>query len=729
MRDRKMYKVVSLAVAAALVTGMAGYAAGADSVTNLKEVQLQEMSAEAGTETSDTSDIALYEASDEVSNEASGKSIIDNEVEAGKEETVYVLASADGTINKVIVSDWLKNPKNLDLLEDVSELDNIENVKGYESYKINPDNMKIWEAGGNDIYYQGTTNKALPVDVQISYKLDGKAVSAAELAGKSGKVTIRFDYKNNESQTVLIDGKKETIYVPFVMVTGMVVDDSKFTNITVSNGKVINDGDKSIVMALALPGLQESLALSEEKLEIPDYVEITADVKDFSMATTITLATNDVFNSLDLDDINTLEDLQNSLDTLSSSSLALVDGSSALYDGIELLISKSQTLVSGVNDLHTGAGAVNTGAAQISDGATTLSTGVQALDAGIIQLNQGLATLNGSSQDLRDGAAQVFESLLAMADSQLAAAGLSVPKLTIENYKETLNGVLGSLNSDAVYSMAYNTALSQVTEAVNASRPTIRAEVEKAVRAQVLQGVLDSQGLGMTVADYEAAVAAGGVDEATKAAIDGAVDATVAGTDMQAVIDANTEAKVQSLINDNMASADVTAKINAAVAEAQSGAGSIQALIAQLDSYKAFYDGVVAYTQGVDTAYSGSNQLVSGSAELNAGAQNLSAGATTLTAGTNTLYSGMETLKNGTAALVSGENELSDGSEQLMNGMQEFNEKGIQKLVEAFDGDVELLIARIKAIVDVSKDYQTFAGKADDVRGVVKFIYRTDSIE
>lgn len=729
MRDRKMYKVVSLAVAAALVTGMAGYAAGADSVTNLKEVQLQEMSAEAGTETSDTSDIALYEASDEVSNEASGKSIIDNEVEAGKEETVYVLASADGTINKVIVSDWLKNPKNLDLLEDVSELDNIENVKGYESYKINPDNMKIWEAGGNDIYYQGTTNKALPVDVQISYKLDGKAVSAAELAGKSGKVTIRFDYKNNESQTVLIDGKKETIYVPFVMVTGMVVDDSKFTNITVSNGKVINDGDKSIVMALALPGLQESLALSEEKLEIPDYVEITADVKDFSMATTITLATNDVFNSLDLDDINTLEDLQSSLDTLSSSSLALVDGSSALYDGIELLISKSQTLVSGVNDLHTGAGAVNTGAAQISDGATTLSTGVQALDSGIIQLNQGLATLNGSSQDLRDGAAQVFESLLAMADSQLAAAGLSVPKLTIENYKETLNGVLGSLNSDAVYSMAYNTALSQVTEAVNASRPTIRAEVEKAVRAQVLQGVLDSQGLGMTVADYEAAVAAGGVDEATKAAIDGAVDATVAGTDMQAVIDANTEAKVQSLINDNMASADVTAKINAAVAEAQSGAGSIQALIAQLDSYKAFYDGVVAYTQGVDTAYSGSNQLVSGSAELNAGAQNLSAGATTLTAGTNTLYSGMETLKNGTAALVSGENELSDGSEQLMNGMQEFNEKGIQKLVEAFDGDVELLIARIKAIVDVSKDYQTFAGKADDVRGVVKFIYRTDSIE
>ncbi|MCM1082373.1 MAG: hypothetical protein NC428_02760 [Clostridium sp.] len=729
MRDRKKYKVVSLAVAAALITGMAGYAAGAGSVTNLKEVQLQELSAEAGMEVSGTADVSLSRASDEASGETAMESIIDNKAEAGKEETVYVLASADGTINKVIVSDWLKNPKNLDQLEDISELDNIENVKGYESYTINPDNMTIWDAGGNDIYYQGTTNKALPVDVKISYKLDGRAVSATELAGKSGRVTIRFDYKNNESQTVLINGEKETVYVPFVMVTGMVVDDSKFTNITVSNGKIINDGDKSIVMAYALPGLQESLALSEEKLAIPDYVEITADVKDFSMATTITLATNDVFNSLNLDDISTLEDLQASLDTLSDSSLALVDGSSALYDGIKLLVTKSQTLVSGVNDLHTGAGAVNTGASQISTGAAQISTGAQALDAGIVQLNQGLAALSGSSQDLRDGAAQVFDSLLAAADSQLAAAGLSVPKLTIENYKETLSGVLGSLNSDAVYSMAYNTALSQVTDAVNAGRPTIRAEVEKAVRAQVLQGVLDSQGLGMTSADYEAAVSAGLVDDATRTAIDGAVDATVAGADMQAVIDANTEAKVQSLINDNMASSDVTTKINAAVAEAQSGAGSIQALIAQLDSYKAFYDGVVTYTQGVDTAYSGSNQLVSGSAELNAGAQNLSTGASTLTEGTNTLYSGMETLKDGTAALVSGENELSDGSEQLLNGMKEFNEKGIQKLVEAFDGDVEVLIARIKAVVDVSKEYQTFAGKADDVRGSVKFIYRTDSIE
>lgn len=721
MKDKKMFKVTALAVTAALITGSIGYAAGAESATNLKKAELKETPAEIVATSDDATDI--------LSNDTSIESIIDSEFEAGKEETVYVLASADGTINKVIVSDWLKNPNHLDLLEDVSELDNIENVKGYETYTINPDNMKVWEADGNDIYYQGTTDKKLPVDVAISYKLDGKSVSAAELAGKSGKVTIRFDYKNNESQSVLIDGKKENIYVPFVMITGMIVDNSKFSNITVTNGRVINDGDKSVIMAFALPGLQESLDLDEEKFKLPDYVEITADVKDFSLATTVTFATNDVFNSLNLDNINTVEDLQNSLNTLSESSLALVDGSSALYEGLKLLLGKSETLVSGVNDLHTGAGAVNQGASQISTGATQLSTGATQLDAGIIELNSGLEQLSGSSKDLRDGAEQVFNSLLAMADSQLAAAGISAPKLTIENYSEVLNGVLGSLNKDAVYSMAYNTALSQVTETVNANRPTIRAEVEKAVRAQALQGVLDSQMPGTTTADYEAAVVAGTIDEATATAISTAVDSIVAGPDMQATIDANTDAKVQSLITENMNSADVTTKINAAVAQAEAGQGAIQALITQLDSYKVFYDGVVAYTQGVDTAYSGSMQLVEGSAEINAGAQSLSIGASTLSVGAGTLYSGMETLKNGTDALVSGENDLYEGSEKLWNGMSEFNEKGIQKLVDAVDGDVDVLITRIKAVVDVSKDYQTFGGKAEDVRGTVKFIYRTDSIE
>ena len=589
--------------------------------------------------------------------------------------------------------------------------------------------MKIWDAQGNDIYYQGTTNKALPVDVSISYKLDGKTISAENLAGKNGKLTIRFDYKNNESQTVEIDGKKQEMYVPFVMVTGMIVDDTKFSNITVSNGKVINDGDRCVIMGLAFPGMQENLGLDKSKLELPDYVEITADVKDFSLTTTVTLATNDVFNSLDLDNVTTMEQLKDSLDTLSSSSMQLVDGSSALYEGLATLLEKSETLVSGINDLYTGAGTLNSGVTVLSTGTTQLSAGTSQLDTGIIALNDGLKTLNDNSQMMRDGAEQVFNSLLAMADSQLEAAGLSVPKLTIENYKEILNGVIGSLNRDTVYSMAYNTALSQVTDVVNAQRPTIRAEVEKAVRRSVLEAVLAQAMPGTSVDDYMAAVAGGLIDDGTIAAVDQAVEAQMATAEIQATIDANTEAKVQSLIAENMNSSDVTTKIEAAVSQAESGAGSVQALMAQLDSYKTFYDGVLAYTSGVDTAYAGSEKLVECSAQVKEGATSLSIGASSLQTGAEILYGGLGTLKEGSSALISGETELFSGSSKLADGMKEFNEKGIQKLVEAADGDIDVLITRIKAMIDVSKDYQTFGGKSDDVNGTVKFIYRTDSIE
>ena len=718
MKDKYMMKITSLAVVTALITSTVGAISFAAGVNSVKSTTSTAAEAPAITD-----NVMSATSTDAVT------SIIDEQFTVGKEETVYVLASTDGTVNKIIVSDWLKNPNHSQSIEDVSELDNIENVKGDESYTINADNMKIWDAQGNDIYYQGTTNKALPVDVSISYKLDGKTISAENLAGKNGKLTIRFDYKNNESQTVEIDGKKQEMYVPFVMVTGMIVDDTKFSNITVSNGKVINDGDRCVIMGLAFPGMQENLGLDKSKLELPDYVEITADVKDFSLTTTVTLATNDVFNSLDLDNVTTMEQLKDSLDTLSSSSMQLVDGSSALYEGLATLLEKSETLVSGINDLYTGAGTLNSGVTALSTGTTQLSAGTSQLDTGIIALNDGLKTLNDNSQMMRDGAEQVFNSLLAMADSQLEAAGLSVPKLTIENYKEILNGVIGSLNRDTVYSMAYNTALSQVTDVVNAQRPTIRAEVEKAVRRSVLEAVLAQAMPGTSVDDYMAAVAGGLIDDGTIAAVDQAVEAQMATAEIQATIDANTEAKVQSLIAENMNSSDVTTKIEAAVSQAESGAGSVQALMAQLDSYKTFYDGVLAYTSGVDTAYAGSEKLVEGSAQVKEGATSLSIGASSLQTGAEILYGGLGTLKEGSSALISGETELFSGSSKLADGMKEFNEKGIQKLVEAVDGDIDVLITRIKAMIDVSKDYQTFGGKSDDVNGTVKFIYRTDSIE
>ena len=253
------------------------------------------------------------------------------DTKTAKDETVYVIANADGSVKKIIVSDWIKNSLNEKNLKDKSELKDIKNVKGDESYVMDSDNMRVWNADGADIYYQGTISKELPVDLKVSYKLDGKAVSADEIAGKSGKATIRFDYVNKQYSEVTIDGKTEKIYVPFVMLTGLMLDNDVFTNVEVSNGKLINDGDRTVVAGFALPGLKENLALDSSKIEIPDYVEVTADVKNFSLTTTLTLATNSLFNEFDTSKLNTADDLQAQLNELTSGMSKLIDGSSELY--------------------------------------------------------------------------------------------------------------------------------------------------------------------------------------------------------------------------------------------------------------------------------------------------------------------------------------------------------------------------------------------------------------
>jgi putative membrane protein len=633
----------------------------------------------------------------------------------GKEETVYVLANADGSAKKVIVSEWLKNPDGAASLSDYTELENVENVKGDESYSMSADNMRIWDAEGSDIYYQGTTDRALPVDVQISYLLDGKPISAEDLAGQSGTVTIRFDYTNRQQQTVTIDGEEETLSVPFMMLTGMILDNSNFTNITVSNGKVISDGDRSVVMGFAIPGLQDDLGLDSDKLEIPSSVEITADVENFSLTTTMTLATNDVFNDLNLDDVDSLDDLSDSLQQLSDASQQLVDGSSALYDGLSTLLDKSGDLISGIDQLADGA-------KQLADGTASLKGGADELQAGMASLQAGLQTLTGNSASLNAGAEQVFNSLLSMADSQLAAAGVSVPALTIDNYHEVLGGVLAAVDSNTVYNMAYSTAAEKVSAAVKAQEETIRAGVEEAVRAQVVEGVLTAAGYPMSAEEYAAATAAGQIPEELYTQAEAAISAQMSSDEIQAKISAAVSAKEQELVDAKMQTEEIQSQINAAVSQATAGSGTLQQLVAQLDSYNTFYQGLRAYTAGVDQAASGSGQLTSGAATLANGAASLQTGA-------NSLYEGIGSLQTGSASLVDGVTELKDGSMQLSDGMKEFDEEGIQKLVDAAGGDLGTVVSRFRAILDLSKDYQSFAGIADGTEGSVKFIFTTDAIE
>lgn len=708
-----------------------------------------------------------------------------------KDETVYVLTGADGSVKKIIVSDWLKNELGSASVADKSDLSDIENVKGDESYTINGDNMTVWDAQGNDIYYQGNIQKELPVGLSVRYYLDGKSISPDELKGKSGKVTIRFDYENRQYETVQINGVNQRIYVPFAMLTGMILDNDTFQNVQITNGKLVNDGDRTVVVGLAFPGLQENLNLSRDDLSIPDSVEITADVTNFSLGMTVTLACNDLFSQLGDVDLTSL-DSTSALDQLTGAMDQLLSGSSALYEGLSTLLDKSGELVSGVEELAQGAAAIKSGADSVDDGAAQLK-------AGLADLSSGLNTLSANSESLNSGAKQVFNSLLETAATQIRAKGLNVPDLTIENYAEELNALIKSLDETTVY----ETALKQVTDAVEAQRPVITQKVTEAVRQQVetkvaaavrqqvteevtaavqqqvtatvtdtVQQQVAEQVIqaaaNMSKADYDAAVAAGIIPQQTQDAVNAAIQAQMGSEAVQSKIAENVSAQmaseaVQSKITENIDTQISSEAVQATITEntdAQMQTEAIQATIQQqtelqvqkaisenmasdavqsqlkkasegaqtLIALKASLDDYNTFYLGLLTYTGGVDDAAAGANALYAGADQLKDGTAQLRAGAAQLYNGVLQLQDGTPALVSGVTQLKDGAMQLSEGLQQFNRDGIQKLVNLLQNDVGDLSARVQATIDVSKDYRSFAGISDDAEGQVKFIYRTDEI-
>ena len=366
-----------------------------------------------------------------------------------KEETVYVIADADGSPKKLIVSDWLKNAMGSESLEDATELTNIINVKGTEGFRQTEGALGVWDAAGNDVYYQGNIQKELPVDLKVSYYLNGRAVSPQELPGQSGKVSIRFDYTNRQKEKVSVGEREEELYVPFVVLTGLILDNEKFKNIEVTNGKVINDGERTIVMGYAMPGLKDNLDIGSEdfdveELDIPDYVEMTADVTDFELAATMTVASNEIFGDMELDTQEKMEDLTADMDELQDAMKELMDGTSDLYDGV-------LELKDGTNELYDGMEELNDGARELRDGASSLKSGAGELVKGVNQLADGLAELASKNEELLGGAEQVFNSLLGAANTQLkqlqaAVPGMTIPPLTIQNYATVLNGLIAQID-------------------------------------------------------------------------------------------------------------------------------------------------------------------------------------------------------------------------------------------------------------------------------------------
>ena len=580
-----------------------------------------------------------------------------------KEETVYVITDAAGNRTETIVSDHLYNSDSLKTITDVSGLKDIENVKGDEKFKKGSGDQIIWQADGEDIYYQGKTEEQVPITLDVSYYLDGKQVSGSELDGKSGNVKINIKYENN--CTVTVDGK--SVKVPFVAMTGFLVEDDCFKNVSVSSGKVIDDGEKQVVVGMAVPGLSETLGVSSDKTGFSDEVEITGTAEGFSLEDMMTVITSNIFEDVDTDQLASL-DMDGQINELDSAATKLAQGASTLYDGVHMLSEKSSALTDGVSKLNAGAQQLNAGAAQALEGSKTLAAGNAQLSAA---LNENLGTMQTNIAQLSAGGKQVLDGFNAIhgkvaGDGTAQNPGLAAAAGSVANGAASIQGIVSAKTQTSIASL--NDAVTLLD--------TLKANETDAD----------------TIAKY---------DEA--------------------------EAKIAASIAAQNDINNATQTLSATAGAVSQGSQQLSDSLTELgNGVGALCNGMQQLNAGLADAGDKIDLITGSAAKLAAGASDLEKGQTALSSGAQELATGMTQLGDSSLQLIGGIKQLDKGSMELSKGMQQFYDQGIKKIVDLYNSDLKGITGNVDSVIKAGQQYKTFTSLPDAMDGSVKFIYKTE---
>lgn len=384
-----------------------------------------------------------------------------------KDESVYVVLNADGSVSSVTVSDQLHNANGFSNYQDKSDLKDVQNLKSDDPVQSSSDGYK-WTTTDTDIYYQGKTTKALPLDTTIEYKLDGKTVDPKDIVGKSGHLSMTFNIKNTQTKQYTIDGKTYTVCQPFYVAAGGMLDQDHFTNVKIDHGTVSTDTSHSIALAVMMPGMKDSIGqfLTGDLSSLNDYlfdtITIEADVTDFESPTMMMAASTDLSalkGELKDDGAFDTTDLFDQLDKLDDATKQLIDGASALYDGADQLASGAKDLDTGAGTLNDGAQSLLDGIASLNNGTATLVSGASQVNAGASALASGLNTLNSNSATLNAGAQTIADGILKTVNDSLKAQGLD--EVTWTNYADKIGEYQGVTES------MRNQAFKQVKDQIN----------------------------------------------------------------------------------------------------------------------------------------------------------------------------------------------------------------------------------------------------------------------
>ena len=542
-----------------------------------------------------------------------------------KSETVYAVMNGDGSIKSTTVSEHLYSASGLANVTDKTTLTDIQNTESDAEFTQNGEEL-VWNTNDTDVYYKGNTDKALPIDVKVTYALDGQEAALEDIIGKSGHLTVTVNLKNNETGTVNVNGKDRTIVTPLITAVGVILGGDA-SNVTAEHGMIESAAKSSVAAFVTLPGVKDSLSglLPDEVDSIEDYLQDTvtveADVEDFTCpqvmvacaTSTAALGTDNVF------DLSSINDLTDGINQLNDAMSQLMDGASQLVDGTSQLAG---------------------GVLALLDGANTLNNGAAALDDGLGQLTNGLDTLSANNAALNAGAQQVADGVLASANKTLKEGGLIDEDMTWSNYEAVIDNIL-TMNDKTLAA-----GRKKMVRTIWEQEPSFKdSQLDLALYLSATKTNHDLEAALKLMQNFDASMLTGALEMVTNA-------------DAKNTI--HEELKYQIENSQDMA--------------------DVRALKTSLSQIQFFVSSVNQYTAGVQTAADGAHSAKDGSAQLAAGTK-------TLYDGVNTLNTGAGQLNDGAGRLNDGLNQFNEeGISKLTGALDQDQLHGLKTVLDEMTG-------------------------------------------
>ncbi len=705
-----------------------------------------------------------------------------------KEETIYAKLEGNGQVSEVIVSEHLKETYENET-EDKTKLENIKNINGNEKFTLENGRL-VWSSTGKDIYYQGNTTLELPISLNISYYLNGEEKTVKEMLGKSGQVKIVLKYTNNDRRTSIINGKATTLYAPFVIATSTILSNSTNKNINVTNGKVITNGESSVVVMLSTPGLYESLGISQ--LKGMDQATITYDTDSFSLSSIYSIATPKVIESSDLQVFDKMDGIFNSVNTLISSSNKIQDGSKQLLEGANTLSDGVTKLADGVNTVYQGSNSI-TEAVQLAinnakeDNSPAISQEklAEIKEQSVLGAKQvidikadeiGNAASNAANSSISEQLSSIGNSAQALAKQEIDSKADQIGNTASNNALQTINQQL-----DAIGSQASNTAQSMITEdsinqikqgIVNGAKQTLTDEFDNQVAQKALEALNQnatytelknkrsqipaSELQRLATACQEQVIANEDKDacfllksikimeDTAKATAVATARQTVTST-AQNIADQTVTQVIPNVVNEIASNtAKETAKTiaqNVASETAKNTAQTIAQQVANSTAQKTAQQ--VAQETARETAKSTAYQVaedVAGKVSTSVAIEVANKAKETATSETiaklTPLFSGLKQLTDGlnemnqkVSLLDNGAQELTNGIGTLNSGIELFNTQGINKINSLVNGDIKTIKDKLSELAKISANYKTFDDIPDNADGSSKIIMVVNAVE